>query len=202
MREAIDGRVNFLAFTGEVAHVGDELSDAEVIRASLAKPEAFKALFERHFEVIFCYLARRSGPDAGSDLASEVFVRAFASRSRYEPTRADARPWLYGIAANLLHKQRRSETRQLRAYARTGADSLWTESPELPDPALAGALAAIKPADREVLLLFAWADLDYEQIAEALSIPVGTVRSRLSRARHQLRTALLPADQTKELVNG
>jgi len=90
-----------------------------VIRASLGKPEAFKALFERHFDAIFGYIARRSGPDAGSDLASEVFVRAFASRSRYEQTHADARPWLYGIAANLLHKQRRSETRQLRAYART-----------------------------------------------------------------------------------
>src|SRR5882672_427179 len=105
MREAIDGRVNFLAFIGEVGRVGDELSDAEVIRASLGKPEAFKALFERHFEAIFGYLARRSGPDAGSDLASEVFVRAFASRSRFEPTGADARPWLYGIAANLLYKQ-------------------------------------------------------------------------------------------------
>jgi DNA-directed RNA polymerase specialized sigma24 family protein len=202
VREAADGRVNFLTSYGEGAHVVDELSDAQVIRASLAQPEAFKAVFERHFDAIFGYLVRRSGPDAGSDLASEVFVRAFASRARYEPTRADARPWLYGIAANLLHRQRRSETRRLRAYARTGADPLWTVVPELPDPTLAGALVAIKPDDREVLLLFAWADLDYEQIAEALSIPVGTVRSRLNRARRQLRSALLPADQTKELVNG
>ena len=116
MRDAADARVNFLAFTGEAARVDDQLSDAEVIRASLDQPEAFKALFERHFDAIFGYLARRKGPDAGSDLASEVFVRAFASRSRYELNRADARPWLYGIAANLLHKQRRSETRQLRAY--------------------------------------------------------------------------------------
>jgi RNA polymerase sigma-70 factor, ECF subfamily len=194
--------VNFRAFAGEAAHVGDDLTDAEVIRASLSKPELFKALFERHFDAIFGYLARRSGPDAGSDLASEVFVRAFAGRSRYELTRADARPWLYGIAANLLHKQRRSETRQLRAYARTGLDPVWADDPELPDPALAGALAAIKPDDREVLLLFAWADLEYEQIAEALSIPVGTVRSRLNRARRQLRAALLPTDRTRELVNG
>jgi RNA polymerase sigma factor (sigma-70 family) len=202
MRDAADAGVNFLVFIGEAAHVGDELSDAEVIRASWDQPEAFKALFERHFDAIFTYLARRKGPDAGSDLASEVFVRAFAGRSRYELNRADARPWLYGIAANLLHKQRRSETRQLRAYARAGADPLWVDVPELPDPVVAGALAAIKPDDREVLLLFAWADLDYDQIAIALSIPVGTVRSRLHRARHQLRTALLPPDQPKELVNG
>jgi len=194
--------VNSPARSGEAAHVGDELSDAEVIRASLNKPDEFKKLFERHFEAIFRYLARRSGHDAGSDLASEVFVRAFASRSRYDLSRADARPWLYGIAANLLHKQRRSETRQLRAYARTSPSPLWIDSRELPDPAVAGALAAIKPNDREVLLLLAWADLDYEQIAEALSIPVGTVRSRLNRARRQLRGALLHADPTTELVNG
>jgi hypothetical protein len=117
----VDGRVNFLPSCGEVGRVGDELSDAEVIRASLDEPEVFKALFERHFEAIFGYLARRSGLDAGSDLASEVFVRAFASRRRYEPARADARPWLYGIAANLLHKQRRSETR--RSYAPTRAQA-------------------------------------------------------------------------------
>jgi DNA-directed RNA polymerase specialized sigma24 family protein len=193
--------VNFLAAIGEAAGVDDEPSDAKVIRASLESPEAFKLLFERHFEAIFGYLVRRSGPDAGSDLASEVFLRAFTSRTRYDRSRPDARPWLYGIASNLLQKRRRSETRELRAYARTGVDRLWTNGPELPDPALAGALAVIKPDDREALLLFAWADLDYEQIAEALSIPVGTVRSRLNRARRQLRTALLPTDQTRTLVN-
>jgi RNA polymerase sigma factor (sigma-70 family) len=194
--------VNFLTVIGEEGCVGDEPLDAEVIRASLTKPEAFKVLFERHFDVISGYLARRSGPDAGSDLASEVFVRAFASRRRYDLARSDARPWLYGIAANLLRKQRRTETRQLRAYARSRVDPLWADSPDLPDPAVAGALAGIKPDDREVLLLFAWADLEYEQIAEALSIPVGTVRSRLNRARRELRAALVPAPRTTELVNG
>ena len=194
--------MNFLGFSGESVRVGDEPSDAEVICVSLSKPEAFRALFERHFDAILGYLVRRSGADAGSDLASEVFVRAFASRSRYDLTRADARPWLYGIAANLLYKQRREETRQLRAYARRGVDPIWADAPALPDPAVAGALAAIKAGDREVLLLFAWADLEYEQIAEALSIPVGTVRSRLNRARRHLRAALAPVDPTTELVNG
>lgn len=154
------------------------------------------------------YLARRAGSDVGSELASEVFVTAFARRSRYDLARSDATPWLYGIAANLLHRRRRSEARQLRAYARMGVDPAWVADPaDRPDPALAaalGALGALKPADRETLLLLAWADLDYEQIAEALAIPVGTVRSRLNRARRRLREALAddPILRPEEAVNG
>jgi RNA polymerase sigma factor (sigma-70 family) len=165
----------------------------------------FVTLFERHFDSIHGYLARRAGPDAGSDLASEVFVRAFARRSRYDLSRLDATPWLYGIAANLLRRRRRDEVRQFRAYARTGVDQVSTnDRAGRPDPALAAALGALKPADRETLLLFAWADLDYEQIAEALRVPIGTVRSRLNRARRQLRTALAddPVLRTEEAVNG
>jgi RNA polymerase sigma-70 factor (ECF subfamily) len=185
--------------------VEHERSDADVIRASLTDPDAFVTLFERHFDSIQGYLARRAGSDAGSELASEVFVTAFAIRSRYDLARSDARPWLYGIAANLLHRLRRSETRRLRAYARSGIDPAWVaDSPERADPALAAALGALKPRDREPLLLFAWADLDYEQIAEALAIPLGTVRSRLNRARHQLRVALTddPVFLPEEAVDG
>jgi RNA polymerase sigma factor (sigma-70 family) len=185
--------------------VGHDLSDAEVIRSSLAEPDVFVTLFERHFDSIHGYLVRRAGPDSGSDLASEVFVTAFARRSRYDLARPDATPWLYGIAANLLHRRRRNEVRQLRAYARTGVDQASTNDPaERPDPAVAAALGALKPADRETLLLFAWADLDYDQIAEALRVPVGTVRSRLNRARRQLRTALAddPILHPEEAING
>jgi RNA polymerase sigma-70 factor (ECF subfamily) len=182
-----------------------EPSDADVIRRSLAQPNSFVTLFERHFDSIYGYLARRVGIDAGHELASEVFVRAFADRYRYDLQRREAMPWLYGIAANLLHRRRRSETRQLRAYARSGVDPAAAADPaERPDPNLAAALRALKPADRETLLLLAWADLDYEQIAEALDVPVGTVRSRLNRARRQLRAALAndPVLCSEEAVNG
>jgi RNA polymerase sigma factor (sigma-70 family) len=176
-----------------------------VIRSSLSEPDLFVTLFERHFDSIHGYLARRVGDDAGSELASEVFVTAFARRSRYDLARDGATPWLYGIAANLLHRRRRSEARQLRAYARTGVDQASTNDPDdRPDPALAAALGALKAADRETLLLLAWADLDYEQIGEALQIPVGTVRSRLNRARRQLREALAddPILRSEEAING
>jgi RNA polymerase sigma factor (sigma-70 family) len=171
--------------------VENEPSDADVIRASLANPDAFAVVFERHFDSISGYVTRRAGPDAGSELASEVFARAYALRARYDVERHNAAPWLFGIAANLLRRRWRNESRRLRAYALAGVDPIGTSDPaERPDPVLASALAALKPSDRETLLLFAWADLDYEQIAEALNVPVGTIRSRLNRARRQLRAAL------------
>lgn len=102
------------------------------------------------------------------------------------------RPWLFGIAANLLRRHRRAEERRLRAYARAamapGDASAFDGVDERLDAAaatvaLAHALASLGPGERDVLLLHAWADLSYEQIAGALAIPVGTVRSRLHRAR-------------------
>jgi RNA polymerase sigma factor (sigma-70 family) len=196
--------MNFQSAVGQGAGVDLRGSDADVIRASLSDPESFVAVFERHFDAIYGYLARRAGVDVGSELASEVFATAFTARSRYDLSRPDASPWLYGIAANLIRRRRRTEARRLRAYARSGVDRVGSDDELGSDPALAGALAALRSGDREVVLLFAWADLDYRQIAEALGIPLGTVRSRLNRARRQLRTALEgePVARPEEAVNG
>jgi RNA polymerase sigma factor (sigma-70 family) len=151
------------------------------------KAETFEGLFERHFDAIYGYLARRVGADLGSDLASETFTRAFAERKRYDPLRGEERPWLFGIANNLLRRHYRDEERRLRAFARLDIrrDDV---SPE--EPRVAEALAALSRGERDVLLLFAWADLSYEEIAASLGHPVGTVRSRLHRARAQFRAAL------------
>jgi RNA polymerase sigma-70 factor (ECF subfamily) len=153
--------VNFSAALGQGPGVDQGDSDADVIRASLADPESFVAVFERHFDTLFGYLARRVGPDAGSELASEVFTTAFAGPSRYDLSRPDALPWLFGIAANLIRKRRRTEARRLRAYARSGVDPVAADDAAGADPALTDALAALRAEDREVLLLYAWADLDY-----------------------------------------
>ena len=148
---------------------------------------AFEELFERHFDAIYAYLARRAGPDLGRDLASETFTRAFAARRRYDALRGEERPWLFGIANNLLRRHYRDEERRLRALARLDVrrDDAWPDEPRLAD-----ALGALSRDERDVLLLFAWADLTYEEIATALGLPVGTVRSRLHRARAQFRAAL------------
>ncbi|MET7312172.1 sigma-70 family RNA polymerase sigma factor [Streptomyces sp. NPDC005571] len=174
---------------------GDE-RDGHVIAQSLEHPELFARLYDRYAPDIHRYAARRLGDHAADDVTADTFLTAFRVRARYDASRASARPWLYGIAAHLIGKQRRKEARGLRALARTGQDPVaagWVEDTAdlVADRApLADALAALSAADRHVLLLVAWADLTYQEVAEALGIPVGTVRSRLNRARRKVRAAL------------
>jgi RNA polymerase sigma factor (sigma-70 family) len=149
--------------------------------------EAFEELFERHFDSVYGYLARRVGPDLGRDLTSETFTRAFAARKRYDARQGDVRPWLFGIANNLLRRHYRDEERRLRAFARLDLRESHVPPEE---PRLAHLLAELSREERDVLLLFAWADLGYQDIATALGVPVGTVRSRLHRVRARVRKAL------------
>lgn len=100
----------------------DDLDDAAVIQLSRREPEQFTRLFRRHAPHIQRYVARRLGPDAADDIVAETFLLAFRQRDRYDQSRPDARPWLYGIATNLIGRQRRAEVRLYRALARTGAD--------------------------------------------------------------------------------
>lgn len=175
----------------------DSETDASFIAASLAEPEVFGALFDRHARVLFRYLVRRIGPDEADTLLGEVFRIAFEKRATYDCDRPAARPWLYGIATNLVAKHRRSEARRMQATARLRAQraphgdagdrvdaaldaaELW--------PRVAEAVTALPEGERDALLLFVWEELGYEEIAAALDVPVGTVRSRLNRARMRIR---------------
>jgi RNA polymerase sigma-70 factor (ECF subfamily) len=194
---------NLFGVIGQELSVQNELSDAALIVASLEDGERFGEIFDRHFAEIDRYLARRVGFALADEIAAEVFVIAFRSRGRYDRSAADARPWLFGIAANLARRYWRTERRRLRAYARTGIDPLREDTGDVDrrvdalaaGPALAAALAAMRPGEREALLLLAWGDLSYEEIAAALGVPVGTVRSRLSRARSRIRELLAPTGQ-------
>ncbi|WP_330176403.1 RNA polymerase sigma factor [Streptomyces sp. NBC_01498] len=180
--------------------------DAAVISQSQERPEIFALLYDRYAPDIHRYAARRLGDGAADDITAETFLTAFRLRARYDTTRENARPWLYGIAANLIGKQRRAEVRGLRALARTGRDPVaesWVEhadsrvTAEAAQAALAGAVAGLSGGDRHVLLLVAWADFSYQEVADALSLPIGTVRSRLNRARRKVRTALGGDDPTR-----
>ncbi len=173
--------------------------DAEVIEASLAEPGRFAALFDRHAPHIQRYLARRVGPQAAEDLLAETFLVAFGKRAAYDQSFRDARGWLYGIATNLIGRHRREEVRQLRLSQAAGPDQDQTDQPERSvvnltaqslRSVLVAALAGLAEPDRDVLLLIAWEQLSYEEVARALGIPVGTVRSRLHRARTKIRQAL------------
>ncbi|MEX1046272.1 MAG: RNA polymerase sigma factor [Actinomycetota bacterium] len=168
----------------------DDRSDSELVRASLSDPNAFGAIFDRHFVVISRYAERRAGKQAAEEIASETFVQAFRSRARYDLARSNARPWLFGIATNLLSHHWRDEVARLDAYAKLDPPQAGEDDPLEARVALLGILDALKELDqrdRDVLLLYAWADLSYSDISEALSIPIGTVRSRLNRARGVLR---------------
>ena len=93
-------------------------------------PERFGVVAERHFNEVFRYLARRVGRDVAQDLGAETFVVAFSARTRYDGSRADARPWLFGIATNLIRRHRRGELRMLAAYARSPAPNPSDEAAE------------------------------------------------------------------------
>jgi RNA polymerase sigma-70 factor (ECF subfamily) len=184
-------------------------SDAELIAASLRDPRAFAGVFDRHYVAVAGFMRRRLERSLADELAAETFLQAFDGRGRYDVSRADARPWLFGIASHLLARHRRGEERRLRAFAR--AEQVVEEQRGLDDvdrrldaaaaaPALAAALASLAAGDREVLLLYAWAELSYEEISEALSLPVGTVRSRLHRARERVRRELEAGGVTHSLA--
>ncbi len=169
-------------------------TDAALIGRSVADPESFARIFDRHWPAIHRFCTARAGA-AGEDVAAETFRVAFDRRGRYEAVHADAGPWLHGIALNLLRRHFRSAGRAARALARTDVapapdhadDALGRVEAEALGPRLAAALGAIPEADRDALLLHAWAGLTYEEVARATGVPVGTVRSRIHRARQRLR---------------
>jgi RNA polymerase sigma-70 factor (ECF subfamily) len=172
-------------------------TDGEAIRGSLEDPARFRPVFDRHATAIYRYLYRRVGPDAVDELSADTFVTAFDLRERFEGE--DALPWLYGIAANVLRRHLRTEVRRERAHVRAGsltpvgaADDLIEDRLDAAAaaPQLAAALDQLAPGDRDVILLFAWEELSYQEIAESLEIAVGTVASRLSRARRCMRECL------------
>jgi RNA polymerase sigma-70 factor (ECF subfamily) len=158
---------------------------------------SFDAAFEAEFASLHRYLARRLGASAADDLAAETFAVAFRSWDRLDPERP-VRPWLYGIAANLVRHHWRKEQRMLRAYARTGVDPVFANDDEAVERAdadarhrdLAAVLAELGRDEREILMLHAWAELTDSQIADAVGLPLGTVKSRLSRTREKLRNRL------------
>jgi RNA polymerase sigma-70 factor (ECF subfamily) len=186
----------------------DRLTDADVIAASLTDPAQFGLIFDRHYDAIHRYLARRGGWELAEDLAMVVFVTAFESRRRFHPGfGSEAGPWLHGIATNVFRRHARTEGRRLRAVARVPESGLiQVELDALAErldaaalaPLLYDAIGSLPEAERDTLLLVAWADLTYDEVALALAIPIGTVRSRLHRARRRIRERIGAIGQETE----
>ncbi|GAA4512091.1 RNA polymerase sigma factor [Actinoallomurus oryzae] len=191
--------------TGERGDATAGTTDAEIIRLSGREPERFAEIFDRYYAEVYGYAERRLGPSLADDVAAETFLIAFDRRDRYDAAHSIARPWLYGIASNLISRHHRAETRHYRALTRVGppgtvdgpADqALGRVDAQSNRGRLARALAAIPRGDRDVLLLVAWAGMTGEEAGRALDIPSGTARSRLHRARRKIRAALGGIDPT------
>jgi len=172
-------------------------TDASLVARSIRYPAAFADIFDRHWPDLQAYCTSRAGP-AGEDIAAEVFRVAFDDRRRFDRRTASARPWLFGIASNLLRSHFRGAERGRRAFARSipvdttdpTDEALSRLEAQHLGPNLAAAIGDLPAKDREALLLLAWTDLRYEDIAQALDIPIGTVRSRINRARTRVRAHL------------
>jgi len=182
--------------------------DEQLLVESLTRPERFAVIFDRYAPVVHGYLSRRVGVLA-DDLVSETFLLAFRGRTGYVPGRAPVRAWLFGIATNLVRRHARDEERRYRAFGRAaghvesvtdlGEVAGRVDAQALRDE-LTAALAGLPREELDVLLLWTYPQLSYAEIAAALDVPVGTVRSRLHRARGKLRTHLndrwLTAEET------
>lgn len=178
---------------------GPEPTDSRQIELSLSDPRAFTALFERHAGSVHRYLVRRVGPQNAEDLVGETFVTAFRSRAKYDFARPDARPWLFGIATNLSRHFWRSEDRRKSRSVRGLSEPIVHDHGDEAtasaffashEGVIAQALAHLDDAHLDVLLLIAGPGFTYEEVSVALGIPIGTVRSRMSRTRHRLRELL------------
>ncbi len=159
-----------------------------MLAESITDPARFAELYERHLRSVATYLARRVGSGPAEDLTAEVFARAFRSRARYRADHESALPWLLGIASHLVADHRRAERRRLDVLERvlsSSPQSLESEVAVLA-PVLVAQLRNLSAADRDALLLVVWGELSYEEAAAALRVPIGTIRSRISRARRRL----------------
>jgi RNA polymerase sigma-70 factor (ECF subfamily) len=158
--------------------------------------DAFAELFERHGTAIYNYCFRRIGNWAGAeDLMSVVFLEAWRRRDVDLPD-GMVLPWLYGVATNVVRNASRSLRRYERALARVPRPEATPDFSEAADAHLdeetqmrniLALVGRLRREERDVFALCAWSGLSYEEAAVALAVPVGTVRSRLSRARAHLR---------------
>jgi len=189
-------------------HLGEVEADDDTLwqRSRSGDPDAFGSLFERHATAIYNYLFRRTGDwAAAEDLVSIVFLEAWRHRdTEIAPDRV--LPWLYGIATNVVRNRHRAQRRYGAALQRLprhesepdfAGDGDARLDAEQQMRVLLAQLAQLPKRDQDVLVLCGWSELTYEEAAFALDVPVGTVRSRLARARKRMRE-LTSAERTQE----
>jgi RNA polymerase sigma factor (sigma-70 family) len=180
--------------TGDLSR-GNDVDDSVLLQA-MRDPVLFAGLVPRHGPPLHAYLARRA-PAVADDLLGEVWLAAYASRTTFDPSRGSGRAWLFGVARHVLHAhyERVATASRRVTFAPDGPLDEWAAVDERLDaaasgPALREALARLPAVEREVLLLVAWEGLTPTEAAQVVGVPPGTARSRLHRARTQMRRHL------------
>jgi RNA polymerase sigma factor (sigma-70 family) len=192
----LSGAVEHQSYVTSESRMPLRASDESLLQASAnGDGRAFSELYERHARTIYNYLFRRLADwSEAEDLTAVVFLEAFRRRSEVVVVEGKLLPWLYGIATNVLRNRRRAQWRHRRLVAQLEAQPRRAAEPDADARAQAAAqmrevlerMSRLPRAQREVLALCVWSGLSYEEAALALAIPVGTVRSRLARARATL----------------
>lgn len=195
----------------DTAPAGAMIGDAELVRrARREEPGAFDALFERHYAAVFNFALKMDGNrDNAADIAQTAFVRAYQALPRLKDGQAFL-GFVYRIVVNLVRDRARSDRRKpwvrfMDLWCAENDGDSRAEPVEFADAALDPQFGAIRnardkalrvailelPVDfREVLVLHHLQQMDVREVAEVVGVPVGTVKSRLGRARARLRTAL------------
>ncbi|WP_219461714.1 RNA polymerase sigma factor [Nonomuraea rhizosphaerae] len=192
------------------AEVREQATDAELVAGYRRDPERFTAVHDRYHRDIFLYVAARLDAQDAEDVTAETFLLAFDQRDRFDPERGGLRPWLFGLATNLVARHRRKEARHYKALSKLDPEAaaeghenrvVTTVAAQRLQPHLARALAALTRGERDVLLLVALRQLSYDEVAQALGVSIGTVGSRLSRARAKIHPIIDPL-VSKETFRG
>jgi len=185
--------------TGQDADVPDVISDAAAVESvRRGERDALAALFEQYADRLYNHCFRRLGDYADAeDAVSTVFLTVWNRRQRIQLHEGSPAPWLFGVATNVCRNLERGRRRHLRVVAKAGS----VDHGDSPDPAervtdrladeqrmraLLDQIRTLSRGEQDVLALVVWSGLSYTDAAAALDIPVGTVRSRLARARARL----------------
>lgn len=182
--------------------VSDGISDAECVRRlQRGETNAFEILVRRHERTIFNLVYRMLGDyDEAAEISQEVFLSAFRAVGQFRGE-ANFSTWLYRIALNHASTRRKSlGSRQQKIVSMEKADPLSDPLPGPPElfekqevrERVQSALKQLDPEDAAVILLRDLQDVPYDEVARVLEIPVGTVKSRLHRARQALKSRLAP----------
>lgn len=182
----IRGCANFSGCRDDVDDMESRESDAAVLADSVLRPAHFSLFYERHLATVAIFLARRVGNELAEDLTAEVFARAFRGRATFRPDHGTGLPWLFGIANHLVADHRRAERRRLTLLQRLQTAEAHFDPDPVSRAELVRQLRQLPAPERDTLLLVVWGELSYAEAASALGVPVGTVRSRIARARQRL----------------